>query len=155
MGKDANHSEFMGKTDDEKKKLPVDNVSWADCQEFCRKLSALEGQNYTLPSEAQWEYACRAGTKTAHFCTIGHLPDCAWYIDNSGGRTHEVGTRTANPWGLYDMHGNLYQWCADWYGPYPDKGANDPINIVKDYDVRVLRGGSWNTHPRGCRSACK
>jgi formylglycine-generating enzyme required for sulfatase activity len=165
MGKDANHSNFMGKTDEEKKKLPVDTVSCDDCEEFCRKLSALEGRNYTLPTEAQWEYACRAGTSTPFWWGDTISAEQAnydgTYTYGKGGKTGEYRRETTrvdffkpNPWGLYDMHGNLYQWCADYYDPtyYNNSPNKDPENLLKS-NARVLRGGSWHGNPRNCRSA--
>ncbi|MDO4571257.1 MAG: formylglycine-generating enzyme family protein, partial [Planctomycetia bacterium] len=95
--------------------LPVEQVSWNDCVKFCEKISELSGLKIQLPTEAQWEYACRAGTMGAY---AGNLGSMAWYDSNSGGRTHEVKTKQPNAWGLYDMHGNVWEWCSDWYGEY-------------------------------------
>ena len=122
---------------------PVTHVSWNDCQEFCRK-TGLQ-----LPTEAQWEYACRAGSTGAY---AGNLDDMAWYENNSGSRTHSVGTKKPNAWGLYDMHGNVYEWCQDWFGKYPSGSVTDPTGPSSGSD-RVGRGGSWDDDAGGCRSA--
>src|SRR5262249_50983282 len=100
------------------------------------------------PNEAEWEYACRAGTQTAyHFGDDPKdLPKYAWFFGNAQGGSHSVGTMKPNAWGLYDMHGNVWQWCNDWYGPYGDVGKNES---------RVLRGGSWGSLPARCRAALR
>jgi formylglycine-generating enzyme required for sulfatase activity len=133
---------------------PVVEVSWKDAEKFCAWLSQKENKSYGLPTEAQWEYADRAGTTTAYFFgddpkTLG---DYAWYLDNSEDRTHPVGSKKPNPWGLYDMNGNVWQWCADGYGEYKEGGIRDPKSI-DNASSRVLRGGSWRSAPRDCRSA--
>ena len=138
---------------------PVVNVSWDNAQAFCAWLSKKTGKTVTLPTEAQWEYACRAGSKTRF--GFGdkeeELGDYAWYDGNSMDKdkgakmTHPVGQKKPNAWGLYDMHGNVWEWCADYYGEYTGAGA-DPTG-PKDGGLRVLRGGSWNFNPRICRSA--
>jgi hypothetical protein len=144
----SNPSRFKGDS------RPVEQVSWGDCQEFCRKLSAREGRTYRLPTEAEWEYACRAGTTTTYCFGDGvvNLGEYAWYGGNSNDQTHSVGQKKANGWGLYDMHGNVYQWCQDWYGAYPQTDQVDPHGPSEGSD-RVLRGGSWSDDPRYCRSA--
>ena len=148
----SNPSEFKGA------KNPVENVSWEDCQDFLKKLNALAKAQGTfrLPTEAQWEYACRAGTKT-RFCSgdaDAGLADYAWYDANSGNTTHPVGTKKPNAWGLYDMHGNVQEWCADWYGKdYYGKSPRDDPTGPAVGNVRVLRGGVWNDSPGYCRSA--
>lgn len=108
--------------------LPVENVSWHDCQEFCKKLSEMEGIDYTLPSEAQWEYTCRAGTTTAYYFgdDPSQLKDYAWFNNNSDNTTHEVGKKLPNAWGLYDMHGNVWEWCQYKY-KYKPKPYSDVI----------------------------
>jgi len=135
---------------------PVDQVSWEDAMEFCKKLSEKTGQTVRLPTEAEWEYACRAGTTTAFsFGSVeSALGDFAWYAANSGGTTHSVGQRKPNAWGLYDMHGNLWEWCADCYEDYPKEAvaATDPQGPASGRQ-RVLRGGSWFNPPDNSRAA--
>jgi TPR repeat protein/formylglycine-generating enzyme required for sulfatase activity len=138
---------------------PVEQVSWDDAMQFCRKLTEREraagrlpeGFEYTLPTEAQWEYACRAGT-TGPYGGDGNLDDMGWYILNSGDTTHPVGQKQANAWGLYDMHGNVWEWCLDWYGNYPGGSERDPTGPAWGTD-RVFRGGAWEYLATGCRSA--
>jgi len=140
----SNPSTFKG-TD-----LPVEGVSWEDCQEFCKKLNEkLAGGRYRLPTEAEWEYACRAGTTGPY---AGKLDDVGWSSGISEGRTHEVGQKRANAWGLYDMHGNVREWCQDWYDRYPGGNVIDPAGAMSG-SYRVLRGGSWYFNAYGCRSA--
>jgi formylglycine-generating enzyme required for sulfatase activity len=131
--------------------LPVENVSWNDVQAFISSLNARsnDGYIYRLPTEAEWEYACRAGTTGDY---AGSLYEMAWYEDNSGGKTHPVGTKQPNAWGLYDMHGNVWEWCADWKGSYESGTATDPRGPSSG-SARVSRGGGW-FHPAAiCRSA--
>jgi len=109
------------------------------------------GWLFALPSEAQWEYACRAGT-TVDFA--GDLEDMAWYDSNSSSGPHAVATKKANAWGLYDMHGNVCEWCADWYGDYPRGTLTDPAGPIKG-SARVLRGGSWFHDGRHCGSVSR
>ena len=104
-----------------------------------------------LPTEAQWEYACRAGT-TGAYAGNGKLDDMGWYWDNSGGKTHPVGQKRANAWGIHDMHGNVWEWCQDWYGDYPGGSVTDPTGPASG-DDRVYRGGCWGDGARYCRSA--
>lgn len=136
---------------------PVEQVDWAACQKFVEKLNsdgyAPKGFKFRLPTEAEWEYACRAGTRTAY--AGENLDSLGWYRDNSKYRTREVGTKSANPWGLYDMHGNVYEWCADkydsdYYGT--TKNAQNPINTSSGWGW-AARGGSWNESAANCRSA--
>ena len=152
----SNPSEFTG--DD----FPVENVSWYDCQAFIKKVNAALGCGARLPTEAEWEYACRAGTTTAYFwgnALNGDRANCngCWYTfgTKTNGlylkKTTPVGKYGANPWGLCDMHGNVYEWCADWYGDYSGD-AVDPSGPASG-DSRVVRGGSWKAHPIFCRSA--
>ena len=135
--------------------LPVENVSWDECQEFCRKVNEAAklqfGGEARLPTEAEWEYACRAGSTGAYSGT-GNLDSMGWYYGNSGNETHPVGQKRANDWGFYDMHGNVWEWCSDWYGEYPGGSETDPKGPASGGN-RVLRGGSWNGNARSCRSA--
>ena len=169
-------------------KNPVEQVSWDDAKEFCQKLNQFTGKKYRLPTEAEWEYACRAGTQTRYYFGDDQslLKEYAWYGDNSGNsfldtikiwdadpnwenyykklmdnncKTHPVGEKKLNNWGLYDMSGNVWEWCED---PWHDSYANKPKNIKNngntiwsssDISFRVLRGGSWNNNSRNCRSA--
>jgi formylglycine-generating enzyme required for sulfatase activity len=144
----TNPSHFKGRD------LPVEWVSWDDAQEFCKKVSEKTGQSVRLPSEAEWEYACRAGT-TTQFCSgdaDADLESVAWYDGTSGKKTHPVGQKAPNAWWLYDMHGNVKEWCADRYGDYRARAATDPQGPAEGAD-RVLRGGSWDSNPKFCRSA--
>jgi len=138
---------------------PVEQVSWEDAVEFCQRLSALPeekkaGRVYRLPSEAEWEYACRAGSQMAYSFGSDEksLVNFGWCGPNSKGMTHAVGLKKANAWGLYDMHGNVFEWCADWYGVYPKGSATDPRG-PEDGSIRVSRGGCWFNDAVYCRSA--
>jgi formylglycine-generating enzyme required for sulfatase activity/tRNA A-37 threonylcarbamoyl transferase component Bud32 len=134
--------------------FPVTNVSWYDAMEFCQKLGARENQVYRLPTEAEWEYACRAGKRGA-FPVSGKLGDYSWYADNSEGRLHAVATKLPNSWGLYDMQGNADQWCADVFSfGYRDSSAeNLHVGESEDLGLRVIRGGNFSADAIGCRSA--
>jgi formylglycine-generating enzyme required for sulfatase activity len=143
------------------KNLPVEQVSWDDCQEFIKKLREKDKKLYRLPSEAEWEFCCRAGTKTPFHFGETISTDQANYNGEiygtgkkgvSRGKTVPVGSFPANAWGLHDMHGNVRQWCQDWYGDYPQKEVVDPTGPGKGI-FRVLRGGSWSDLPENCRSA--
>jgi formylglycine-generating enzyme required for sulfatase activity len=134
---------------------PVDTVSWQEAVEFCQKLSAKTGTTVRLPTEAQWEYACRAGSKTRF--GFGDedekLGDYAWYASNSESKTHPAGQKKPNAWGLYDMHGNVWEWCSDCFADsYAGAKTEDPPGPDSG-GRRVLRGGAWNNIPEGCRSA--
>ena len=137
--------------------FPMLMVSWDDAMEFCRKLSAKEGETYRLPTEAEWEYACRAGT--ASLFSFGDkedkLTDYAWFGFNSDYRTHRVRTKEPNPWGLYDMHGNVWEWVEDdWYDNYEGAPTDGSAWIDEPRGAdRVIRGGSWYYDARYCRSA--
>jgi formylglycine-generating enzyme required for sulfatase activity len=136
---------------------PVETVSWEDAQKFIRKLSEKDGENtYRLPTEAEWEYACRAGTDTPYYTgtTEADLDRAGWYSENSGGKTHPVRQKEANAWGLYDMHGNVWEWCQDWYGEYPEGTVTDPAGPDKG-SARVLRGGGWYRGAGYCRSGSR
>ncbi len=141
------------------RRLPVENVSWDEALEFARRLSALptEAQrSYRLPTEAEWEYACRADTTTRWFSgdDPSSLLPYAWFKANSDRMPHPVGGKLPNAWGLFDMHGNVFEWCADHYGTnyYGQSGLVDPKGPPEGPD-RVSRGGEWGRHPWGCRSA--
>jgi len=136
--------------------LPVEAVSWDEALAFCKNLSSKLGKKFALPTEAQWEYACRAGTTTRFSFgnNDGDLDQYAWYSENSGSGTHPVGEKEANPWGLKDVHGNVWEWCADWYDSYPSGPRSDPTGATSGWG-RVLRGGSWFMAPRNCRSAVR
>jgi formylglycine-generating enzyme required for sulfatase activity len=154
-----NPSVFKGK-----KNLPVENVSWNDCQEFIKELRAKDKKLYRLPTEAEWEYSCRVGTKTPFYFGQTISTDQAnyngnfTYGDGKKGlyreKTTPVGSFPANAWGLHDMHGNLSQWCQDIYGDYSQKDVVDPQGAEKG-QLRVQRGGSWGNSPQFCRSACR
>ena len=133
---------------------PMVEVSWHGAQKFCDWLSRKENKIYRLPTEAEWEYACRAGAQT-RFCFGDNetsLGDYAWYTNNSGSKTHQVGQKKPNGFGLYDMHGNVWEWCQDWYGSYDSGEQVDPTGPSSG-SARVLRGGSWDSTPRHRRSA--
>lgn len=135
---------------------PVVLVSWNDAQEFCNWLSAKEGEIYRLPTEAEWEYCCRAGTTTA-YCfgdDASDLKEYGWYEQNAGNRTHPVGKLKPNAWGLYDVHGNAWEWCQDWYATdyYVRSPRQDPEGPGTG-DMRVLRGGGWSQNVMICRAA--
>ena len=137
---------------------PAVYVSWNDAKEFIQKLKAKTGQNYRLPTEAEWEYACRAGSNS-RYCfgdSDASLGSYAWYDDNADDigedYAHQVAMKKANAWGLYDMHGNVWEWCADWFGDYPFGSVSDPEGPSSG-TYRVYRGGGWISVPRFCRSA--
>jgi formylglycine-generating enzyme required for sulfatase activity len=138
---------------------PVEQVSWEDATAFIQKLNGLPeeraaGRVYRLPTESEWEYACRAGSSRA-YCfgeDEARLGEYAWYGANSGRKTHPVGQKAPNAWGLYDMHGNVWEWCSDWYGDYPSGSVRDPKGPSTG-SYRVNRGGSWYDEAAHCRSA--
>ena len=134
--------------------LPVECVSWNDCQEFIRKLNALTGQNFRLPTEAEWEFACRGGNNSRGYKYSGsnNLGDVAWCHGNSGGKTHPVGTKAPNELGIYDMSGNVNEWCNDWYGDYSSSAQTNPKGSYGGSD-RVGRGGSLCDYGVGFRSS--
>ena len=130
--------------------LPMENVGWAGGREFCHKLSCRTGLKVTLPTEAQWEYACRAGTTTPY---AGDLDEMAWYFANSDGKAHPVAQKKPNAWGLYDMHGNVFEWCQDWADNYPPGSATDPTGAPHRTSLGyIFRGGDWGSYPERCRS---
>ncbi len=151
----TNPSEFKGPQN------PVEMVSWNDAVEFCRKLSALpaeksSGYVYHLPTEAGWAYACRSGTKSAYISGDANsgLGDYAWYDKNSGGTTHPVGQKKSNAWGLYDMSGNVSEFCQDWHGDYPTGSVTNPTGPSSG-SLRMSRGGNWHQNPGLARSAIR
>ena len=124
--------------------LPVEQVSWDDCQTFINRLNSYTGRNFRLPTEAEWEFAARGGNYSHHYKYSGsnYIGDVAWYGDNSDSRTHPVGTKQPNELGLYDMSGNVWEWCSDWYGSYSSYSQSNPTGPNSGSD-RVERGGSW------------
>lgn len=140
-------------------RYPVERVSWDDAVEFCRRLSAVAAKQppphkYRLPTEAEWEYACRAGTTTRWCCGDDEtdLDDYAWFVSNAQSKTHPTGEKRANAWGLHDMHGNVWEWCADWFGPYPDRPCVDPTGPTEG-EQRVFRSNPFQAPPMCQRSA--
>ena len=137
-------------------------MSWDDAVEFCNRLSKSEGVEYRLPTEAEWEYACRAGTTTAYSFgnDVSQLGEYAWCLENDesastlkyGDTTHPVGELKPNAWGLFDMHGNVWEWCQDWYGAYDLQVVSDPTGAASGY-YRVLRGGAFSLQPKIVRAA--
>ena len=146
----SNPSKFKG--DD----LPVECVSWEDCQTFIEKLNALTGRSFRLPTEAEWEFACRGGKNSRGYKYSGSddINRVAWYSDNSGSRTHIVATKTANELGVYDMIGNVDEWCADWYGDYSSRQQHNPSGATSGKE-RVGRGSGWGNTARDCRSSTR
>jgi len=160
-----NPSKFLGSPN-----LPVEQVSWKDAVRFCNKLSEMTGlepcynlqswecdfsrNGFRLPTEAEWEYACRAGSELEFFSgsSTSDLARVAWFVANSAGTTHEVGLKIPNTAGLYDTHGNVWEWCNDWYGSYHCNSEINPRGPERGY-WRVLRGGSWASSASECRSA--
>lgn len=149
---------------------PVEQVRWSDAVRFCNARSRLDGlepcydldtwgcdfaaNGYRLPTEAEWEYACRAGAKTAYFFAddSSKLADYAWFDQNSNGRPHPVGQKRPNPWGLYDMHGNVWQWCNDFYAvDYYEQSPQEDLRGPKDGETKVVRGGAWKFSDESCR----
>ena len=132
--------------------LPVEAVSWNDIQEFIKKLNQKTGANFRLPTEAEWEYAARGGNKSRGYKYSGsnNIGDVAWYTDNSGDKTHQVGTKAPNELGIYDMSGNVWEWCQDWYSNYSSSSQTNPKGASSG-SARVLRGGSWFSDAWNCR----
>ncbi len=142
-------------------------MSWNDAQQFCRKLSQITGKHYRLPSESQWQYACRSGSKTK-WCfgdDENQLKDYAWYKYNAFVisfppsvvlQHHSVGQKKANQWGLYDMHGNVWEWCEDdWHKNYQNTPDDGKPWTDENANIKAVRGGSWNNDPNNSRSACR
>ena len=134
--------------------LPVELVSWDDCQEFIGKLNSMTGRKFRLPTEAEWEYAARGGKKSRGYQYSGssNISDVAWCSESRRKKTSPVGTKQANELGIYDMSGNVMEWCQDWYGSYVSSPQTNPTGAVSGSD-RVRRGGSWYNSVRGCRSS--
>lgn len=143
-----NPSEFKGDN------LPVETVSRNDCYKFIDKLNSMTGQNFRLPTEAEWEFAARGGNNSNHYQYSGsnNLDDVAWYGGNSGDKTHTVATKQPNELGIYDMSGNVWEWCSDRYGNYSSISQTNPTG-PNSGSGRVIRGGSWLNDARGCRSS--
>ena len=162
----AQYKAVMGVNPSEHKgdNKPVEKVSWHDAVAYCAKLTGKEkaagrvpgGYEYRLPTEAEWEYACRAGTTTAFSFgdDVSKLGEYAWYGGNSSSTTHPVGEKKPNGWGLYDMHGNVWEWCQDWYANYPGGSVTDPQGPATG-SFRVNRGGSWIDSAGYCRAALR
>jgi len=149
---ESNPSNFRGKPNH-----PVENVSWNDCQKFIDRLNQMGQGTFRLPTEAEWEYACRAGTRERFYWgndpTNSQIDDCAWYRGNNDPNgTKEIGTKLPNPYGLFDMSGNVYEWCQDWYGDIPSTSVTDPIGPDSG-NTKVLRGGGWINGAWYCRSS--
>lgn len=145
----SNPSNFKGNN-----QLPVECVSYDDCKTFISKLNSLTGKTFRLPTEAEWEFAARGGNNSRGYKYSGsnNIGDVAWYDDNSGNTTHPVKTKRANELGIYDMSGNVYEWCNDWYGSYSSASVSNPGGPGSGPD-RVIRGGSWHYYDMGCRVA--
>ena len=139
-------------------KRPVESVSWDDCQEFIRKLNQLTGKKFRLPTEAEWEFAARGGTKSLHYKYSGSndINAVAWYFENSGESSHVVKTKKPNELGIYDMSGNVAEWCSDKYGDYTSAEQTNPQGASLGSD-RVLRGGCWDDEKdwESCRSSAR
>ena len=144
----SNPSKFKGDN------LPVEQVSWNDCQTFINRLNSYTGRNFRLPTEAEWEFAARGGNYSRRYKYSGsnYIGDVAWYADNSGNRTHPVGTKQANELGLYDMSGNVWEWCSDRYGSYSSYSQSNPTGATSGFG-RVERGGNWCGLARYCCSS--
>jgi formylglycine-generating enzyme required for sulfatase activity len=147
---DTNPSYFKGDN------LPVELVSWNDVQGFIRKLNAQTGKRYRLPTEAEWEFAARGGNRSGGYKYAGSnsLGNVAWYTDNSGKKTHPVGQKTPNELGIYDMSGNVYEWCSDWFGSYSSSAPSNPTGASSG-SSRVSRGGGWYRSAAYCRVASR
>ena len=148
---------FMGNNPSRFKKgdnYPVEQVSWDDCQSFVRKLKAQSGKDFRLPTEAEWEYAARSGGRDERYSGGNDIDRVAWYSSNSGGSTHAVGGKAVNGLGLYDMSGNVWEWCSDWYDKnYYNKSPEQNPQGPGSGSDRVSRGGSWSNDPRRVRTA--
>jgi formylglycine-generating enzyme required for sulfatase activity len=152
MGKGSNSAKFKGRSN------PVEQVSWDDAQEFISRLNAKEGHNrYRLPTEMEWELAARGGTNTQYFfgSSEGRLGEYAWYKNNSGHTTHPVGRKKPNPYGLYDIYGNVWEWVQDWYADMPMERELRDYRGSGEGSHRVDRGGGWGSGDTACRSGLR
>jgi formylglycine-generating enzyme required for sulfatase activity len=147
-------SRVMGNKSSGKEDYPAGSHSWSDAVKFCQRLSEIEKKRYRLPTEAEWEYACRAGS-TGAYGGSGKLDEMGWYDKNSDHEIHAVALKSANSWGLYDMHGNVWEWCSDYYGAYDKGDVEDPTGPAAGgkQPFRVIRGGSCTSPPGQCRGA--
>ena len=136
--------------------LPVEQVSWDDCQEFISQLNRITGKTFRLPTEAEWEYAARGGKKSRGYQYSGsnNLSDVAWYLGNSDSKTHAVGSKQGNELGIYDMSGNVWEWCQDWYGEYSSSSQTNPTG-ANGGSFRVFRGSCWSGDAGSCRSSSR
>lgn len=134
-------------------KMPVVNVSWKDCQAFVKKLNELTGKNFRLPTEAEWEYAARGGSKSHRLQHSGsiYVERVAWYKSNSDGTLHQAGTMDKNELGFHDMNGNAWEWCQDGHLTYPKEAQTDPCAVADSTQMYVIRGGGWNSGQSDCR----
>ena len=146
----TNPSNFKGDN------LPVVNVNWYDCQEFISKLNELTGKQFRLPTETEWEYAARGGNKSnrTKFAGSSDIDSVGWHAGCSNGTTHPVGQKRPNELGLYDMSGNVFEWCQDWYGSYSSTSQTNPQGPATG-TRRVFRGSGWSSHPKGCSLSCR
>ena len=144
----SNPSNFKGSD------LPVGSVCWDNCQEFIQKLNRLTGRNFRIPTEAEWEFACRGGNNSRGYKYSGsnNLGSVAWYNGNSGGKTRPVGTKAPNELGIYDMSGNVWEWCNDWYADYTANSQTNPTG-PQSGSLRVCRGGGWDNYAGSRRSS--
>jgi formylglycine-generating enzyme required for sulfatase activity len=136
------------------KTCPIEVVSWEDVQEFIKKLNTKTGLNYRLPTEAEWEYAARGGTQSKGYKYSGsnNADEVAWYLDDLERKTHPVGTKKANELGIYDMSGNVWEWCSDWYGAYNSEAQTNPKGSAEgEVPLRIIRGGGWDYDVQGVR----
>ena len=161
MGKNPSYFQGDKVAGQDSSEFPMETVSWDHVIEFCRRLSEFPnekraGRVYRLPTEAEWEYACRAGTDTAYSFGDGEdteeVSEHAWHNGNSEDRSHPVALKRPNAWGLYDMHGNVYEWCNDWQGDYPESAVTDPVGAAEGW-CRIARGGCWDR--QSCPSASR
>ncbi len=163
-GKNPSHFQGDATPDDQDTTRPVERVSWEDCQLFLERLAdVLKSDGWRLPLEAEWEYACRAGTETATYGggwksdseASSVLDEIAWWVGNSDNRTHPVGAKQPNAWGLHDMLGNVDEWCADGLRDYDEHAVADPSETTELGADRVIRGGAWVDDARDVRAACR